>query len=61
MVDEVYVHPNGTVDYTNSIHYFSAGNRQPTDPEDPEKLNFFQRIWRAIVNFFRRLFGIKEN
>ena len=67
LVDEVYVHPNGTVDYTNSIHYFSAGNRQPTDPEDPanpeepEKLNFFQRIWRAIVNFFRRLFGIKEN
>ena len=26
LVDEVYVHPNGTVDYTNSIHYFSAGN-----------------------------------
>ncbi len=26
MVDEVYVHPNGTVDYTNTIHYFSAGN-----------------------------------
>ena len=26
LVDEVYVHPNGTVDYTNTIHYFSAGN-----------------------------------
>ncbi len=26
MVDDVYVHPNGTVDYTNTIHYFSAGN-----------------------------------
>lgn len=25
MVDEVYVHPNGTVDYTNTVHYFSAG------------------------------------
>ncbi len=24
--DEVYVHPDGTIDYTNSIHYFSAGN-----------------------------------
>ncbi len=26
LVDEVYVHPDGTLDYTNSIHYFSAGN-----------------------------------
>ncbi len=26
LVDEVYVHPNGTADYTNTIHYFSAGN-----------------------------------
>ncbi len=26
MVDEVYVHPNGTEDYTNTIHYFSAGD-----------------------------------
>ena len=24
------------------------------------KLNFFQRIWQAIVNFFRRLFGGKK-
>ncbi len=24
-VDEVYVHPDGTRDYTNSIHYFTAG------------------------------------
>lgn len=39
----------------------------PGAPEDPDssndgseepQLNFFQRIWQAIVNFFRRLFGI---
>ncbi len=24
-VDEIYVHPDGTRDYTNSIHYFTAG------------------------------------
>lgn len=32
-------------------------------PEDnqPEKLNFFQRIFRAIANFFRKLFGIKKD
>lgn len=26
MVDDVYVHPDGTKDYANSIHYFSAGD-----------------------------------
>jgi hypothetical protein len=33
----------------------------PIEPELPEepKLNFFQRIWQAIVNFFRSLFGKK--
>ncbi|MBR4835995.1 MAG: hypothetical protein IKU99_03185, partial [Clostridia bacterium] len=31
---------------------------KPTDPVIPEqpKLNFFQRIWQAILNFFRNLF-----
>lgn len=28
--------------------------------EEPEKENFFVRIWRAIVNFFKRLFGKKD-
>ena len=32
----------------------------PPTEEPEEKLNFFQRIWKAIVEFFRRLFGIKE-
>ena len=35
----------------------------PTDPDDPieePKLNFFQRIWQAIVNFFKKLFGKKD-
>ena len=27
-----------------------------TDEEQPQ-LNFFQRIWQAILNFFRNLFG----
>ena len=35
----------------------------PETPEQPEqpapKLNFFQRIWLAIVNFFKSLFGKK--
>lgn len=30
-------------------------------PEEPEeKLNLFQRIWRAICNFFKKLFGKKN-
>ena len=33
----------------------------PDDTEPEEKLNFFQRIWKAIVDFFRRLFGIKKD
>lgn len=46
-------------------------NEQPGDtalPENPDgpddtvepKLNFFQRIWRAIVEFFEKLFGGKN-
>ncbi|MBP3401563.1 MAG: hypothetical protein J6K85_00725, partial [Clostridia bacterium] len=31
----------------------------PADEEPKEELNFFQRIWLAIVNFFKKLFGIK--
>ena len=27
---------------------------------EPEQLSFFEMIWRAIVNFFRRLFGMEE-
>lgn len=35
----------------------------PNTPDDsinennPPKLNFFQKIWRAIANFFKRIFG----
>ena len=36
----------------------------PDDPSDntpePEKLGFFERIWQAILNFFRRLFGLDK-
>ncbi|MBO7195803.1 MAG: hypothetical protein J6V80_00530 [Clostridia bacterium] len=32
----------------------------PEQPEEPEKLNFFQRIWQAILNFFKSLFGKKD-
>lgn len=28
--------------------------------EEPKKENFFVRIWMAIVNFFKKLFGIKD-
>lgn len=30
------------------------------EKEEPEKLNFFRKIWRAIVDFFARLFGKKS-
>ncbi len=40
---------------------------EPTTPVEPEtpveeapKLNFFQRIWQAILNFFKNLFGKKD-
>ena len=36
----------------------SDPNYKPEIPEEP-KLNFFQRIWQAILNFFRSLFGKK--
>ena len=28
--------------------------------EAGEKLGFFERIWQAILNFFRRLFGLDK-
>ena len=31
----------------------------PNDEEPEEELNFFQKIWLAILNFFKKLFGIK--
>ena len=37
----------------------SGSDNGNTDAE-PE-LNFFQRIWQAILNFFRNLFGIKKD
>ena len=30
-------------------------------PDEEPKLNFFQRIWQAILNFFRNLFGGKKD
>ena len=39
------------------------GPTQPSTPDvdnkEPE-LNFFQKIWQAIINFFKQLFGIKD-
>ncbi|MBE6925642.1 MAG: hypothetical protein E7461_02250 [Ruminococcaceae bacterium] len=38
----------------------------PSEPDTPDngenepELNFFQRIWKAIVDFFKMLFGIKD-
>lgn len=33
---------------------------EPTEDEEPRKDNFFTRLFRAIANFFRRLFGLPE-
>lgn len=47
-----------------AVHTEEEPVDEPTDPGTPdddgdgEQLNFFQRIWQAIVNFFKRLFGI---
>ena len=30
------------------------------DEQPEEKLNFFQKIWKAILDFFKKLFGIKD-
>ena len=32
----------------------------PADPQPEVKLNFFQRIWKAILEFFQKLFGKKD-
>lgn len=33
---------------------------EPIDEEPEEKLNFLQKIWQAILNFFKNLFGGKN-
>lgn len=39
----------------------AGDNPQDVTPEQPEQqLGFFARIWQAIINFFKSLFGIKE-
>ena len=38
----------------------NSGNPDEVQPEEePKEENFFVRIWLAIVNFFKKLFGIK--
>ena len=32
----------------------------PDDPVQAKPQGFFARLWQAIVNFFRSLFGIKK-
>ena len=32
-----------------------------TPNDEPEELGFFARIWQAILDFFRRIFGIKKD
>lgn len=37
------------------------GETEIEAPDEPEEeLNFFERIWKAIVDFFKKLFGIKD-
>ena len=37
-----------------------APPKDPEAPEEPENLNLFQRIIKAILNFFKKLFGKKN-
>ena len=52
----------GTVSAADPL-WVNSGISDPTDSDDgegEEKLSFFAKIWRAIVNFFRRLFGFDK-
>jgi len=33
---------------------------EPVTPDEPAETNWFIRIWNAILDFFRKLFGIKQ-
>ncbi len=59
--------PDNGDDPDNSEDKAPISPENPTNPDDvqsdeepQEKLNFFQRIWKAIADFFRRLFGGKK-
>ena len=52
-IEELPINPNKPITPMDPI--IPGGNKN----EEPVKeLNFFQRIWQAIVNFFRRIFGL---
>ena len=39
----------------------AAGGSDKLEEPAEENLNFFQKIWKAIVDFFKKLFGIKDD
>lgn len=49
--------PDGSAPSTDAGN--SDGDDNSDGDEPAPRLNFFQRLWRAIVNFFRNLFGKK--
>lgn len=49
--------PDGSAPSTDAGDSDGADNSDGDEPAP--RLNFFQRLWRAIVNFFRNLFGKK--
>ena len=53
--------PNDPSDTEDPKDPTDPDNSESKDEEPKEELNFFQKIWKAIVDFFKKLFGIKED
>lgn len=49
-----------TVENDPTVDPGTPGDDDVDEPTEEPKLNFFQRIWQAILNFFRKLFGGKK-
>jgi len=49
-----------TVEKDPTVNPGTPDDGDVDEPDEEPKLNFFQRIWQAILNFFRKLFGGKK-
>lgn len=51
---------NNSNDSVNTETPDDSGNNESNNNDSEVKLNFFQKIWQAILNFFKNLFGGKK-